>query len=66
MGYNETIPLPKETAMSDLPIGKIIVALIFIIVILKTTFVLMWTLIAGVVLYTIRFVKRDTDPSFTQ
>ena len=52
--------------MSDLPIGKIIVALIFIIVILKTTFVLMWTLIAGVVLYTIRFVKRDTDPSFTQ
>lgn len=51
--------------MSDLPIGKIIVALIFIFVIVKTTVVVMWTLIAGAVLYMISLFTRD-DTNFTK
>ena len=40
--------------MSDLPFGKIILAFVFIFVIIKTTAVLMWTLIAAVVIWLVR------------
>jgi hypothetical protein len=45
--------------MSDLPLGKIILALIFIIVIFKTTIILMWTMIAAVVVYLIKLTGLD-------
>jgi len=66
MGYSETLfTLPKETAMSDFPFGKIILALIFIFVIVKATVILMWTLIAGVAIWMVHFVQRDPDTNFT-
>lgn len=44
--------------MSDYPLGKIFLALVAILVIFKTTAVLMWTIIAGVSIWTIRLIDR--------
>ncbi len=46
--------------MSDFPTGKLIFALLAIFILFKTTFVLMWTLIAGIVLWMVNLFTSRT------